>query len=76
MSDTLTQQENFETDIELRMVDLCAQAIDVEEWDLETALIYMRCAYTNGYSNALTEKKRGKLCLKHGYRVPQRGERG
>lgn len=72
MIEELTKLENLETDIDLRLMDLVALAVEVEEWDWESVLSYMRAAFTNGYCQALSEPVRGELCRTHGYRIPER----
>jgi hypothetical protein len=79
MIQELSKVENLETAIDLRMIHLISGASEIEDcdgWDWEAILSYLRCAYTNGYYDALAEKQRGELCLETGYRVPQRGDRG
>jgi hypothetical protein len=45
-----------------------------DEWDEEMVSTALRFAYGLGYSDALTENQRGKLCLDHGFAVPARGQ--
>ncbi len=62
----------LELDIDLRISDLWREAVDVSEWNLEVVAAFMRAAYGKGYCDALTEESPGKLCMEHGYRLPER----
>jgi hypothetical protein len=64
--------ERLELDVELRLSSLWRDAADWRAWDDATLWAYLRLAYGTGYLDALTESTRGKLCLDHGLRVPQR----
>lgn len=64
----------LELDLDTRLVDLWAEAAVVSEWDVPTVAAFMRAAYGKGYTDALREPTRGKLCREHGYRAPRRGE--
>jgi hypothetical protein len=63
----------LELDIDLRLSDLWREAADVTEWNLEVVAAFIRAAYGKGYCDALTEDYPGRLCLDHGYRIPDRG---
>jgi len=67
-----TRIELLELDIDLRLVDLWAEASDVGEWSLEVIAAFMRAAYGKGYCDALTEDAPGALCRDHGYKIPIR----
>jgi hypothetical protein len=64
--------ELLELDIDLRIADLWAEALEVEEWSLDVVAALMRAAYGKGYCDALTEDEPGALCRDHGYVVPSR----
>ena len=63
----------LELDIDLRLSDLWREAADVSEWNLEVVAAFIRAAYGKGYCDVLTEDSPGRLCLDHGYRIPDRG---
>ena len=64
--------ELLELDIDLRLTDLWAEALAVDEWSIEVVSALMRAAYGKGYCDALTEDKPGSLCRDHGYVIPER----
>ena len=64
--------ELLELDIDTRLSDLWKETIEIEEWNLEGVAAFMRAAYGKGYCDALTEDDLGRLCVDHGYRVPDR----
>ena len=64
--------ELLELDIDTRLSDLWKETIEIEEWNLEVVAAFMRAAYGKGYCDALTEDDLGRLCVDHGYRVPDR----
>lgn len=66
--------ELLELDIDTRLVHLLPFIEDVDEWDLETVLAFMRAAYGAGYVAALSECVEGQLVHDHGYRMPARRE--
>ncbi len=66
----------LELDIDLRLSDLWREAADVTEWNLDVVAAFIRAAYGKGYCDALTEDSPGRLCLDHGYRIPDRGLSG
>ena len=65
--------DRLELDIDCRIASLWAEAEHVETWDIETVAAFMRAAYGMGYTQALAEDVRGRLCREHGYRLPTRG---
>jgi hypothetical protein len=60
----------LELDIDVRLVDLWAEALSVDEWSIEVVAALMRAAYGKGYCDALTEEQPGTLCRDHGYALP------
>jgi hypothetical protein len=62
--------ELLELDIDVRLVDLWAEALSVGEWNIEVVSALMRAAYGKGYCDALTEERPGSLCRDHGYALP------
>ena len=58
--------ELLELDIDLRIADLWAEIIEVDEWSVDVVVALMRAAYGNGYCDALTEEEPGMLCRDHG----------
>ena len=64
--------ERLELDIDLRLADLWAEALAVDEWSIDVVAALMRAAYGKGYCDALTEDDPGALCRDHGYVVPAR----
>ena len=73
MSTEPTRIDLLELDIDLRLSDLWREAADVTEWNLEVVAAFIRAAYGKGYCDALTEDSPGRLCLDHGYQIPDRG---
>ncbi len=67
-----TRIELLELDIDVRLVDLWAEAAEVSEWSIEVLAAFMRAAYGKGYCDALTEDAPGSLCRDHGYKIPSR----
>jgi hypothetical protein len=64
--------ERLELDIDLRLTDLWNCADEHEgAWTLELVATYIRAAYGKGYVDSLAESERGKLCLDHGFSVPE-----
>ena len=72
MPKNLSRIDLLELDIDLRLADLWVEACEIEDWNLEVAAAFMRAAYGKGYCDALTEDAPGKLCVEHGYRIPER----
>ena len=70
MSNLPTPIDLLELDIDIRMMQLWAEAASIKTWTIEEASIFMRAAYGKGYCDALAESERGQLCRDHGYRVP------
>ncbi len=66
--------DKLELDLDIRLLNLWADALDIQDWDLESVGAFMRAAYGLGYFEALSEAERGELCKTHGYRVPAPGE--
>ncbi len=62
--------ELLELDIDIRLADLWAETMDVQEWSLDVAAAFMRAAYGKAYINAHRErgKERGSLCTANGYK--------
>ena len=69
----LENLQRLELDVDTRLLDLWAEVDLVEEWNLEVVGHFLRAAYGAGYTQALTEVERGKLCRDHGYLTPRRG---
>ena len=69
-----TRIDLLELDLDLRLTNLWADALDIQDWDLESVGAFMRAAYGLGYYTALGEAERGELCKTHGYAVPSPGE--
>ena len=67
-----TRIELLELDIDVRLVDLWAEAADVSEWGIDVLAAFMRAAYGKDYCDALTEDAPGSLCRDHGYKIPAR----
>jgi hypothetical protein len=67
-----TRIELLELDIDVRITDLWAEAVEVDDWSLDVVAALMRAAYGKGYCDALTEEEPGSLCRDHGYVVPVR----
>jgi len=72
MAPSPTRIDLLELDIDLRLADLWREAVDVSEWSLEVVAAFIRAAYGKGYCDALTEDEPGRLCVEHGYRLPER----
>ena len=72
MSRSPSRIELLELDIDLRLVDLWAEATEVDDWSIDVVAAFLRAAYGKGYCDALTEDERGLLCHDHGYRIPDR----
>jgi hypothetical protein len=72
MSKRPSRIDLLELDIDLRLSDLWREALDVDEWNLQTVAAFMRAAYGKGYCDALTEDTPGSLCEEHGYSIPAR----
>ncbi len=70
MSRRPSRIELLELDIDVRLADLWAEALDVDEWGLDVVSALMRASYGKGYCDALTEDEPGSLCRDHGYTVP------
>ena len=64
--------DRLELDIDCRIASLWAEAEHIETWDIETVAAFMRAAYGMGYTDALGEDVRGRLCREHNYAVPKR----
>jgi hypothetical protein len=62
----------LELDIDLRIADLWAELVDVDDCSVEVVAALMRAAYGKGYSDALTEAEPGTLCRDHSQVVPLR----
>ena len=62
--------ELLELDIDLRIADLWAEIIEVDEWSVDVVVALMRAAYGEGYCDALTEEEPGVLCRDHGDVAP------
>jgi hypothetical protein len=62
----------LELDIDVRIADLWAEAVEVDDWSLDVVAALMRASYGKGYCDALTETEPGSLCRDHGYVVPVR----
>lgn len=72
--DVPSRVELLELDIDVRLAHLWRDALDIEDWGLESVGAFLRAAYGAGYVHALAESEPGELCKAHGYRVPGRGE--
>jgi hypothetical protein len=72
MTNQPSRIELLELDIDTRITDLWKEAVEVEEWTLETVAAFMRAAYGKGYTDALTEPEPGELTRAHGYKTPER----
>ena len=57
--------ELLELDIDIRIADLWAEMVEVDEWSVDVVVALMRAAYGNGYCDALTEEEPGALCRDH-----------
>jgi len=68
-----TSLELLELDLDARLVSLWLEAWSVAEWNEEAVAPFLRVAYWNGYTDALTESQRGVLYEDHGLDVPERG---
>ncbi len=66
-----TPTDLLELDVDLRLWHVLLLAHDHTGWDQRFAAL-LRLAYGAGYSDALSEPRRGQLCLDHRLRVPQR----
>jgi len=64
----------LELDIDLRLWTVHVAAADHDAWDAELAAL-LRLAYGAGYSDALSEPRRGQLCRDHGLAIPRRRPR-
>jgi hypothetical protein len=62
----------LELDIDLRIADLWAELVEVDDCSVEVVAALMRAAYGKGYSDALTEAEPGTLCRDHSQVVPLR----
>jgi len=63
-------------DLAVRLgAELWALLWDVEDGAQDLLAGLLRLAYGRGYYDALTERRRGQLCLDHGFLVPIRGRR-
>lgn len=69
---TLTPFELFELELDTRLAWTWLEAWNVQEWDSELLGPFLRTAYWTGYSDAVTEHRRGLLYTRHGQRVPRR----
>ena len=58
--------ELLELDIDLRLADLWAGLVEVDEWSVDAVMALMRAAYGKGYCDALIEEEPGVLCREHG----------
>jgi hypothetical protein len=67
-----TALELLELDLDARLLALWFEAWTVKEWDQQLAAPFFRVAYWQGYSDALTEGRRGCLYRDHGQAVPTR----
>lgn len=66
-------------DIDLRLREQWHIAFEVDDQaliDMEMVGALMRSAYVQGYTDALREAVEGQLHREHGYRVPERRQRG
>jgi hypothetical protein len=57
--------ELLELDIDLRLADLWASMVEVDEWSADIVMALMRAAYGKGYCDALVEEEPGVLCREH-----------
>ena len=57
--------ELLELDIDLRLADLWAGMVEVDEWSADIVMALMRVAYGKGYCDALSEEDPGELCRDH-----------
>lgn len=66
--------ELLELDVDTRLADLWAkaEAIGMSPREREVFGPYIRAAYGQGWTDALTELPRGALALEHGFTVPRR----
>jgi hypothetical protein len=64
--------ELLELDLDARLFVLWLEAWTVEAWDQELVAPFLRVAYWQGYTDALTERQRGSLYRDHGVAVPAR----
>ena len=62
--------ELLELDIDIRIADLWAEMVEVDEWSVDVVVALMRVAYGEGYCDALTEEEPGVLCRDHGDVAP------
>lgn len=67
-----TTHEMLELDLDVRLSWLWMQAWAVGEWDEAIVASFLRMAYFTGYSEALTESRRGTLYRAHSQPVPAR----
>jgi hypothetical protein len=60
-------------DIDLRIADLMVRLAEFEDDELEWEIVlpFLRCAYAEGYRQALEEPVRGAMCKNNGYRIPE-----
>jgi len=70
-----TALDLVELDLDFRLLSLWLQAWDVERWNHEIVAPFLRLSYWNGYQDALTESRRGKLLRDHRQHVPTRKRR-
>jgi hypothetical protein len=67
-----TRIDLLELDLDLRLTNLWADALDVQEWDLEAVGAFMRASYGLGRVDALTDPDPHELFHAHGYAPPER----
>ncbi len=68
-----TPSQMLQLDIDMRLgAELWAQVWEATDWTDEAFAAFLRFAYGRGYQDALTEPRRGQLCLDHGLVVPRR----
>jgi hypothetical protein len=65
----------LELEVDLRIYELLLEAWGELEWDESLIGRYLRLAYAAGYLDSLREPRRGELCRKHGFPIPQRRAR-
>ena len=62
----------LELDLDTRLVSVWLQAWEVEDWGSTILGPFLRLAYGSGYTDALTETRRGTLFTTHSHPVPTR----
>lgn len=61
-------------DLDLRLARLWADVAAVEEWDVETAWLFIRMGYGLGYLDCFVEGEDGKLFKDNNMPLPPRAE--